>query len=176
MFGPLGMVDTGFEVPAAKRGRFTSSYRSGDDGNLELADGPDGEWSSLPALPLGNGGLAPTADDWLAFCRMLRAGGRRQPSAVGQLRTHDDDRPYESGSARHRPAVPGGPGLGLRWLGRYRPDQAVECAGPLRLGRRHGHSGARDPGNGCNHYPADPGGSDGSGAGPGDQGVLAVRG
>ncbi|PPS91450.1 serine hydrolase domain-containing protein [Streptomyces sp. MH60] len=75
IFGPLGMVDTGFEVPAAKRGRFTSFYRSGDDGSLELADGPGGEWSRLPALPLGNGGLASTADDWLAFCRMLLAGG-----------------------------------------------------------------------------------------------------
>ncbi|MGW1594404.1 serine hydrolase [Streptomyces sp. NPDC002343] len=30
---------------------------------------------SLPALPLGNGGLVSTADDWLAFCRMLLAGG-----------------------------------------------------------------------------------------------------
>ncbi|MBA9043322.1 CubicO group peptidase (beta-lactamase class C family) [Streptomyces phaeogriseichromatogenes] len=74
-FGPLGMVDTGFEVPAAKRDRFTSFYRPGDDGSLELADGPDGEWSRPPALPLGNGGLASTADDWLAFCRMLLAGG-----------------------------------------------------------------------------------------------------
>ncbi|MET7320147.1 serine hydrolase domain-containing protein [Streptomyces sp. NPDC005549] len=75
IFGPLDMVDTGFEVPAAQRGRFTSFYRSGDDGSLELADGPGGEWSRLPALPLGNGGLASTADDWLAFCRMLLAGG-----------------------------------------------------------------------------------------------------
>jgi CubicO group peptidase (beta-lactamase class C family) len=42
---------------------------------LVLADGPDGEWSIPPALPLGNGGLAGTADDWLAFGRMLLAGG-----------------------------------------------------------------------------------------------------
>ncbi|MFJ2239242.1 serine hydrolase domain-containing protein [Streptomyces sp. NPDC087859] len=75
IFGPLGMLDTGFEVPAAKRDRFTSFYRPSDGGSLELADGPDGEWSSPPALPLGNGGLASTADDWLAFCRMLLAGG-----------------------------------------------------------------------------------------------------
>jgi CubicO group peptidase (beta-lactamase class C family) len=75
VFEPLGMTDTGFEVPAAKRGRFTSYYRTGPDGGLELADGPDGQWSSLPAFPLGNGGLAGTADDWLAFARMLLAGG-----------------------------------------------------------------------------------------------------
>ena len=75
VFGPLGMADTGFEVPAAKRGRFTSSYRTGPGGGLELADGPDGQWSTLPAFPLGNGGLAGTADDWLAFGRMLLAEG-----------------------------------------------------------------------------------------------------
>ncbi len=60
IFEPLGMVDTGFEVPAAKRDRFTSFYRPAGDGSLELADGPDGKWSSLPALRLGNGGLAST--------------------------------------------------------------------------------------------------------------------
>ena len=75
VFEPLGMADTGFEVPAAKRGRFTSYYRTGADGGLELADGPDGQWRVLPAFPLGNGGLAGTADDWLAFGRMLLAGG-----------------------------------------------------------------------------------------------------
>jgi CubicO group peptidase (beta-lactamase class C family) len=58
-----------------KRGRFTSSYRVDPAGGLELADGPDGQWSTPPAFPLGNGGLAGTADDWLAFGRMLLAGG-----------------------------------------------------------------------------------------------------
>jgi len=75
VFGPLGMSDTGFAVPAAKRGRFTSYYRTSPAGGLELADGPDGQWSTLPAFPLGNGGLAGTAGDWLAFGRMLLAGG-----------------------------------------------------------------------------------------------------
>jgi CubicO group peptidase (beta-lactamase class C family) len=75
VFGPLGMTDTAFEVPEAKRDRFTSYYQTDADGQLELADGPDGEWSTPPALPLGNGGLAGTADDWLAFGRMLLAGG-----------------------------------------------------------------------------------------------------
>ena len=37
------MTDSGFEVPASKRGRFTSYYRTGADGGLELADGPDGQ-------------------------------------------------------------------------------------------------------------------------------------
>ena len=75
VFGPLGMTDSGFEVPASKRDRFTSYYRTGPDGGLELADGPDGQWSTLPQLPLGSGGLTATADDWLAFGQMLLAGG-----------------------------------------------------------------------------------------------------
>jgi CubicO group peptidase (beta-lactamase class C family) len=75
IFQPLGMADTGFHVPAEKLERLTSYYRTGRDGGLELADGPDGQWSTPPPLHLGNGGLAGTADDWLAFARMLLAGG-----------------------------------------------------------------------------------------------------
>jgi CubicO group peptidase (beta-lactamase class C family) len=75
MFEPLGMVDTAFVVPAGKLSRLTSYYQLGAAGELELADGPDGQWSTPPALPLGNGGLAGTADDWLAFGRLLLAGG-----------------------------------------------------------------------------------------------------
>jgi CubicO group peptidase (beta-lactamase class C family) len=75
MFEPLGMADSGFEVPASKRERFTSYYRAGPGGGLELADGPDGQWSTQPAFPLGSGGLVATIDDWLAFGQMLLAGG-----------------------------------------------------------------------------------------------------
>jgi CubicO group peptidase (beta-lactamase class C family) len=75
VFQPLGMVDTGFHVPVDKLERLTSYYKADQAGALELADGPDGQWSTPPAFPLGNGGLAGTADDWLAFGRMLLAGG-----------------------------------------------------------------------------------------------------
>jgi CubicO group peptidase (beta-lactamase class C family) len=75
VFQPLGMVDTSFYVPADKLDRFTSYYRTGPTGSLELADGPDGHWSAPPPFPLGNGGLVGTADDWFAFARMLLAGG-----------------------------------------------------------------------------------------------------
>jgi CubicO group peptidase (beta-lactamase class C family) len=75
VFEPLGMADTAFVVPAAKRARFTSYYRATATGTLELADAPDGQWATPPAFPLGSGGLTGTADDWLAFARMLLAGG-----------------------------------------------------------------------------------------------------
>jgi CubicO group peptidase (beta-lactamase class C family) len=75
LFQALGMMDTGFYVAADKLDRFTSYYRTRPAGGLELADGPDGQWSTPPVLPLGNSGLVGTADDWLAFGRMLLAGG-----------------------------------------------------------------------------------------------------
>ncbi|MEU3185094.1 serine hydrolase domain-containing protein [Streptomyces sp. NPDC006923] len=75
LFTPLGMTDTGFEVPAAKLDRFTSFYRPGPADGPELVDAPEGQWSSLPAFPSGAGGLVSTVDDWHAFARMLLAGG-----------------------------------------------------------------------------------------------------
>ncbi|MBO0515737.1 serine hydrolase domain-containing protein [Streptomyces beijiangensis] len=76
LLDPLGMTDTGFSVPAADLGRFTTSYRPTPDGGLEPADPPDGQWSSPPLFPSGAGGLVSTADDWHAFARMLLAGGK----------------------------------------------------------------------------------------------------
>ncbi|MET9885426.1 serine hydrolase domain-containing protein [Streptomyces sp. NPDC006430] len=74
IFEPLGMVDTGFAVPAPDLGRFTSYYRPAEDG-LELVDAPDGQWSSIPAFPSAAGGLVSTVDDLYAFGRMVLAGG-----------------------------------------------------------------------------------------------------
>src|SRR5271165_5529800 len=75
LFEPLGMADTGFEVPAGKLDRFTSYYRAGPAGGPELVDAPGGQWSSLPAFPSAAGGLVSTASDWFRFAKMLLAGG-----------------------------------------------------------------------------------------------------
>lgn len=56
IFEPLGMADTGFEVPAGKLDRFTSCYRNRPVHGLELVDAPDGQWSRRPAFPSGAGG------------------------------------------------------------------------------------------------------------------------
>ncbi|MFD1210443.1 serine hydrolase domain-containing protein [Arthrobacter sp. GCM10027362] len=94
LFEPLGMADTGFAVPADRLERFTSYYRAGPAGGLELVDAPGGQWSSLPAFPSGAGGLASTVDDLYAFARMLlaggTAGGRRllSPESVRQMTTN----------------------------------------------------------------------------------------
>jgi CubicO group peptidase (beta-lactamase class C family) len=72
---PLGMDETAFAFPADTAGRRTSYYGHGEDGGLELIDGPDGQWATEPPFPSGAGGLVSTAADLVAFARMLLAGG-----------------------------------------------------------------------------------------------------
>ncbi|WP_223643460.1 serine hydrolase [Corallococcus sp. EGB] len=80
LFAPLGMKDTAFTVPAEKLDRLTTACsRDPATGRLEAWDTPaDSFWSRPPAFPSGGGqgGLVSTADDLLAFCRMLLSGGR----------------------------------------------------------------------------------------------------
>jgi CubicO group peptidase (beta-lactamase class C family) len=104
LFAPLGMVDTGFDVPAGKLDRFTSYYRTDSAGGLELVDAPGGQWSSPPAFPSAAGGLVSTVDDWHSFARMLLAGGRadgRQllsPASVRQMTTDQLTQPQRDAS------------------------------------------------------------------------------
>jgi len=73
IFEPLGMHDTGFWTPHT--GRLASAFRSSPGGGLEVWDKPDGDWSRPPAFGDGAAGLVSTADDLLAFSRMLLRGG-----------------------------------------------------------------------------------------------------
>ena len=86
IFEPLGMVDTAFSVPPAKLHRFVTAYRTAP-GGLVAADGvADSQWATPPVFPDGAAGLVGTADDFLAFGRMLarrgELGGRRILSAA----------------------------------------------------------------------------------------------
>jgi CubicO group peptidase (beta-lactamase class C family) len=78
LFEPLGMSDTAFWT--ADAGRLATAYTPTADG-LEVWDPPDGQWSRPPAFADGAGGLISTADDLLAFARMLIRGGDRVLSA-----------------------------------------------------------------------------------------------
>lgn len=76
VFEPLGMVDTGFFVPESKLDRLATSYLTDPaTGALDVYDPPDGQWSTPPAFPSGGAGPVSTADDFLAFARMLLRGG-----------------------------------------------------------------------------------------------------
>ncbi len=77
IFEPLEMHDTGFCVPADKLARLATSYFVTESGALGLFDDVHGQWASPPAFPSGGGGLVSTVDDYLAFARMLHAGGKR---------------------------------------------------------------------------------------------------
>lgn len=72
VFEPLGMHDTGFHTEETER--LATAYRPTADGPV-VWDAPDGQWSRPPAFPDGAAGLLSTADDLLAFARMLLHGG-----------------------------------------------------------------------------------------------------
>ncbi|WP_239469887.1 serine hydrolase domain-containing protein [Archangium violaceum] len=84
IFEPLGMKDSGFSVPAAKLDRLPTCYvRDPATGMLGVFDaaGGDSRFSHPPGFPSASGGLVSTADDYLAFARMMlnkgAHGGRR---------------------------------------------------------------------------------------------------
>ena len=72
IFEPLGMADTGFWT--AQTQRLATAYRPTREA-LVVWDEPDGTWSHPPAFADGAAGLVSTADDLLAFARMLLRGG-----------------------------------------------------------------------------------------------------
>ena len=72
LFGPLGMVSTAFWTSETER--LATAYGADSEG-LAAWDEPDGMWSRPPAFADGACSLVSTADDLLAFSRMLLAGG-----------------------------------------------------------------------------------------------------
>jgi CubicO group peptidase (beta-lactamase class C family) len=79
LFGPLGMVDTGFFLPPAKMSRLCVAYSFDTaTGKKIIADRPDDKsrFASPPKVPSGAGGLVSTGDDYLKFGRMLLGNGR----------------------------------------------------------------------------------------------------
>jgi CubicO group peptidase (beta-lactamase class C family) len=75
IFTPLGMTDTGFNVPQANLARVATIYAP------ELKNGKldplprDANITKVPGLASGGGGLYSTAGDYLRFAQMLANGG-----------------------------------------------------------------------------------------------------
>jgi CubicO group peptidase (beta-lactamase class C family) len=86
LFKPLGMVDTGFFVPADKLSRLVDPIPKGRPPLWDI-----GKPTSLFS---GGGGLASTAPDYLRFCEMLLNGGALDgvrilsPATVKQMTTN----------------------------------------------------------------------------------------
>ena len=72
IFEPLGMHDTFYNVPADREPRLVKVHRRGSDGSfgLDAVQPP-----LVVARPIGGGGLASTASDYLRFLQMLLNGG-----------------------------------------------------------------------------------------------------
>ncbi len=77
VFAPLGMVDTGFWMPAAETERMPSGYMTNfATGEMELQTlSPPQLWTSPPAFPDGAAGLVSTVDDYFAFAQLMRGNG-----------------------------------------------------------------------------------------------------
>jgi len=72
VIAPLGMMDTAFQVPPDKLGRFAANYARGDDGRVALLDDPATSRFARPrAIASGGGGLVGTGRDYVRFCRMM---------------------------------------------------------------------------------------------------------
>ena len=122
IFAPLGMKDTGFCVPEAKLDRLATCYQSdAATGRLAVFDeARGGLWSRPPVFESGGGGLVSTADDYLAFGRMLLRYGRHGADRIlsrpaVELMTTDQLTPEQKAAS---PFVPGfwdtrGWGLGV---------------------------------------------------------------
>ena len=76
IFGPLGMVDTGFSVPEDERARFATNYARRINKSLKVEDDPeDSPYCGDVTFFSGGGGLVSTADDYHRFAQMLVNGG-----------------------------------------------------------------------------------------------------
>jgi CubicO group peptidase (beta-lactamase class C family) len=81
IFEPLGMADTSFVVPAAKRQRVVTAYGRATDGKLA----PVAPFSMAPTFFSASGNLFSTPADYLRFCQMLLDSGSPGGSAGGNL-------------------------------------------------------------------------------------------
>ena len=83
IFQPLGMIDTGFYVPAEKIDRLAGMYGPKPTGGLQTIDAPEGGTGHIsktsfikePRFLSAGGGLVSTASDFARFCLMLSGKG-----------------------------------------------------------------------------------------------------
>jgi CubicO group peptidase (beta-lactamase class C family) len=117
---PLGMVDTGFTVPADQLDRLTTQYVPDlETGELSVLDDPAHSWWGTPtSFPDASGWLVSTIDDYWSFVSMLLDGGTRRgdrllsPTSVA-LMTSDRLSPSQKEASTLFLGPHGGWGFGL---------------------------------------------------------------
>lgn len=112
IFEPLGMPDTGFYVPEAKRGRFATLYGWAGDRLQEIPSPFNMTFAAEPGFASGGGGLVTTAGDYARFARMLvgegELDGRQVLSAASTREMMTTHLPPE--------LIPKGYGIGFQGL------------------------------------------------------------
>jgi CubicO group peptidase (beta-lactamase class C family) len=92
IFEPLGMTSTGFFTDEAGAARMPAYYASDMQGGpvAVRSSSPADMWTSPPVFPAATAGLLSTADDFLAFARMLQSGGGSvlSPESVRAMTTN----------------------------------------------------------------------------------------
>jgi CubicO group peptidase (beta-lactamase class C family) len=76
LFAPCGMVDTGFQVPAAKAARLADNHVVQDGKIFPIDPGASSIFLDAPPYPFGGSGLVSTPHDYDRFLTMLVGGGR----------------------------------------------------------------------------------------------------
>jgi len=87
LFEPLGMADTGFEIPADKVDRLASCYERNLQKEMVLQDDCRDSHFAQRTFWSGGGGLLSTAGDYYRFCQMLLNGGTLEGRRVIGSRT-----------------------------------------------------------------------------------------
>ena len=151
LFEPLGMHDTGFWLPAERvaglPGYYMTDFSTGKMAERRVS--PPEEWAAPPAFPSGSGGLVSTADDFLAFARLLLDGG-----VHGGTRLLSEQSVASMTTNRLTPAQIEGGGMllhGSGWgYGLSVTVTADEVSGPGRYGWAGGYGTAwfNDPNEG----------------------------
>ncbi len=157
IFTPLGMVDTGFTVPANKKNRFARLYTPNKTGGVDpiplcgaredcLSKFPNAAPSMLEQQGMfsGGGGLVSTTYDYLKFCQMMLNKGTFEGNRYLSRKT------IELMSSDHLGTIPGmsaGNGFGLGFAVNKAPGEAgmMGSAGEFNWGGAAGTKFWIDP-------------------------------
>jgi CubicO group peptidase (beta-lactamase class C family) len=119
IFGPLGMVDTGFAVPPEQQHRIAEPFAHDPDGGVPMKVL---EPRQVPAMEGGGGGLMSTAMDYTRFLQCLR--NRGELDGVRLLGPHTVDymtADHLGGIPADGTLLPPGHGFGLGFAVRTHP-------------------------------------------------------
>ena len=154
IFEPLGMKDTGFSVPASNFGRLATCYYF-DPASRKLVvfdEARGGRWSRPPSFESGGGGLVSTADDYLAFCRMMLNKGKARGDRIlsrpsVELMTTDQLTPEQKAVSGFVPGFFNNRGWGFGMAVITQRDSLASVPGRFGWDGGFGTSGYSDPTN-----------------------------